>query len=117
QAGPGVEPALRGPTASLPPATDAIEPPPAPMLATSTEGTRMSAPPKVTSLVMRGDPSTTTPTSKLVPPTSIVSTLRRPRRVPAMPPATTPEAGPDKGVETGWLASAAAVAAPPPLVV
>ena len=60
------------------------------------ECTRMSAPATEMSARMMGCPSTITPTSKLVPPMSVVSTLRMPICAPMACEPMTPAAGPEK---------------------
>ena len=72
QMGPGVAPALSGPTRRSPASsTNAMEPPPAPMVCTSTIGTWMgTAYSTSSSELTAGTPPRTSPTSQLVPPMS-----------------------------------------------
>ena len=77
-AGPGSAPAERGPTRKMPPgSTYAIEPPPAPIVSTSTIGIIAWYGPTFVSsrCFMRRRPSCASPMSADVPPTSSVMTL------------------------------------------
>ncbi len=77
-AGPGSAPAERGPTRKMPPeSTYAIEPPPAPIVSTSTIGIIAWYGPTFVSsrCFMRRRPSCASPMSADVPPTSRVMTL------------------------------------------
>ena len=66
-------PALCGPTRSAPPPSNhAIEPPPAPMVWTSTEGMEMGSVSRRFALVIGIERPGSTHTSKLVPPVSMV---------------------------------------------
>ena len=100
--GPGIAPALSGPTVRMPAAfTRAIDPPPAPMVWMSIIGTRTGRPyPISLSAVTAGRPSRITPTSKLVPPMSQLITFRCPARRATWAAAFTPAAGPDIRVLT-----------------
>src|SRR5207253_2140662 len=97
QAGPGTAPALCGPTFSCMVARSiqAMLPPPAPIEATSVTGRTVWYLPKTGRPLTSGSPSTTRPTSKLVPPTSVVITLGKPSTCPSAAAPTTPPAGPD----------------------
>src|SRR3954454_10839398 len=70
-------------------------PPPAPIDATSVTGRTVWYLPKTGRALTSGSPSTTRPTSKLVPPTSVVITLGKPSTCPSAAAPTTPPAGPD----------------------
>ncbi len=78
-----------------PKVTEAMLPPPAPIDATSIDGTRMSAPASAMSDRRIGLPATITPTSKLVPPISVVSTFGVLRRSDRTSEPITPAAGPE----------------------
>src|ERR1019366_5264504 len=107
QAGPGSARALSGPTRRRPPgSTHAIEPPPAPMLRTSTEESPVRWPangsPSHVSLVNTRSPSRTRLTSKLVPPVSQTITSPLPVSVPAtVRAATGASEGPERTDHSG----------------
>jgi hypothetical protein len=72
-AGPGSAPAERGPTRSAPPlSAEAIEPPPADTVCTSTVGCRIGTPATTDPVVVCTSPPTIGATSVLVPPMSKV---------------------------------------------
>ena len=77
---PGSAPALSGPTRSMPASSiSASEPPPAPMVCTSTIGTWIGmAYSSSSSEETSGTPSSISATSELVPPISYVMTLAKP---------------------------------------
>ena len=109
--GPGLAPALAGPTLSTPPSSmRAMEPPPAPMAVTSTEGKLMTM---LNSMFHSGRisarPRRESETSALVPPTSrtITSGLSasRPMAAPAItpaPPAPTGRCAPGCAAPPRW---------------
>jgi hypothetical protein len=70
-------------------------PPPAPIEATSVTGSTVWYLSKTGRALTSGSPSTTRPTSKLVPPTSVVITFGKPSACPSAAAPTTPPAGPD----------------------
>jgi hypothetical protein len=72
-----------------------MEPPPAPIDCASIECTRISAPATEISERMIGLPDTITPTSKLVPPMSMVTMLSKPACAPVAREPITPPAGPE----------------------
>jgi len=94
QAGPGTEPALRGPTRNpKPPSTQAIEPPPAPIVTMSSVGASNGYGPIRLRLVSSGAPLEISDTSALVPPMSRVIRFWIPQLAasalaPMMPPIT-----------------------------
>ena len=88
-------------------------PPPAPIVCTSTIGTRKGYRPSRPSHPVSMRPPRTSATSKLVPPMSTVTTSRNPAASPATWPATTPAAGPDSTVPTGRSTDARAEVIPP----
>ena len=113
---PASAPALRGPTRN-PPAgsTNAIEPPPAPIVCTSSIGTSSGYPPTHVSRA-EASPipcSVTIPMSADVPPMSNVISRRRSASAPAHCPPRTPAAGPDSSRVTGRSAALCTLARPP----
>ena len=94
--------------------TQAMEPPPAPMVEISIIGVRITMPKSiVVCAVTTGRPPLTTATSKLVPPTSPVSTSSRPTPPAIAAAAPTPAAGPDSAVRTGKRRAASTLITPP----
>ena len=119
-AGPGMAPAERGPTRKMPPESMyAIEPPPAPIVSTSTIGIIAWYGPTFVSsrCFMRSLPSCARPMSADVPPTSSVITFGSPATRPAQMPPTTPAIGPDINRLTGRVLAACGVATPAALVI
>ena len=110
---PGPGPGAAGPaTCSAPPASrSAIEPPPAPMVCTSSDGSRIGNPATRRSPAGAGRPPSTRQTSVLVPPMSKVTASSNPAPRAAAAAAMTPPAGPDSNKATGR--SAASVARAP----
>ena len=100
----------------MPPAsTYAIEPPPAPIVSSSTIGiiawywpTRVSS-----RWRMRTSPPGATPMSADVPPTSRLITPGAPAARPAQMPPISPAIGPEKSVETGLSVALCSVSTPP----
>ena len=113
--GPGREPALSGPTwSSLPASTWAIDPPPAPIVVISIIGVRMTRPKSmVVCAASAVSPSTTSDTSKEVPPRSPVMTSGKPAAFAMAAAAITPAAGPDRAVRTGRRRAVAVDMTPP----
>ena len=112
--GPGLEPALRGPTWICPSGeTHATLPPPAPTVFMSTCGTLSGMLPMRLSTVTRSSPSWTRHTSVLVPPMSQVMTPPKPAAFAAPTPAVTPPAGPESTVWTGVRRARASGMTPP----
>ena len=84
-----------------------MEPPPAPIVSTSTIGIIAWYGPTLVSsrCFMRSRPSCARPMSADVPPTSSVMTFGSPDTRPAQMPPTTPAMGPDMSRLTGrWIA-------------
>ena len=115
QIGPGEAPALSGPTCRSPASlTNAMEPPPAPMVWTSTIGTWMGIAYSTSrSELTAGTPPRMSPTSQLVPPMSQVITFSKPAPAAVYAAAITPEAGPDMTVFTAASAATRAETVPP----
>ena len=89
-------------------------PPPAPTVCTSTMGTWIGMPCSSSiSAVTAGTPSSTRPTSALVPPVSKVIRSRHPAARPMAAAAMTPEAGPESTVLTAFAAAERAETLPP----
>ena len=61
-----------------------------------------------------GWPSTIRPTSKLVPPMSLVMMFLKPSRSPSFCEASTPPAGPEVSRLAAWNAASRAGSTPPP---
>src|SRR5207245_2964242 len=100
RAGPGRAPPERGPTRSAPPSsTQAIEPPPALTVCTSTMGHLMGTPATTDSVVICRAPATTGATSVLVPPISKVRKSWYPLASATKAAPTTPPAGPERRQE------------------
>ena len=76
-------------------------------------GTPATAPPRS----MSGSPSSTRPTSALVPPMSIVSARSKPAARAAAAAPITPPAGPESASDAAWRAASAAARTPPPDVI
>ena len=99
--GPGEAPALRGPTLKAPlPSTQAMLPPPAPMVFISSIGWRRGYFAILPSLDRTGLPLSTREMSQLVPPMSRVMRSMRSLSLPAWTPPITPAAGPERTVDT-----------------
>ena len=100
--GPGIAPALSGPTRSAPPASrQTIEPPPAPTVWMSTIGSRIGKPPTVRSAVRSALPPTTSDTSVEVPPMSKAIAFSIPARSATRPAPTVAAGGPGDEHERG----------------
>ena len=93
--------------------TWAIEPPPAPIDSTSTEGARTGNSPTFVSRVIVGVPSRQTATSVEVPPMSKVRMLSKPERFATNDAPPTPPAGPERTVCTGISIAASTLIRPP----
>ena len=91
----------------------AIEPPPAPMVCTSSDGNRTVNPPTSRSAAGAGAPPRIRQTSVDVPPMSKVTASANPLAAAAAAPARTPPAGPDSSSEAGSSAASAAGSSPP----
>ena len=89
-----------------------MDPPPAPIVWTSSEGSRTGRPPIVRSAAGSGRPSTTRHTSVLVPPMSNVTASGKPAATAAAAPARTPPAGPDRRSAAGSSAASTAGSKP-----
>src|SRR3954447_2758346 len=112
--GPGLAPALRGPTLRVPSGeSHAIDPPPAPTVTTSIIGILLGYAPTVPSVVSAGCPSTTTVTSVDVPPPSNVTTWANPAACATTAAPSAPAAGPDSTVVIGWCTTSSADSTPP----
>ena len=113
-AGPGLEPALSGPTFNTPKSSiHAIEPPPSPIEVTETVGTKIGNSPTISPLLYAGAPSKITATSALVPPTSKLSTCERPILLATFDAPITPAAVPDNNIEIGSRLPSSADITPP----
>src|SRR3954466_10876542 len=112
--GPGSAPADLGPTLSVPSGEiQAMDPPPAPTVTTSTIGIFEGYAPTEPSVVIVGSPPSTTLTSVEVPPPSQVSTLSNPARPQMSAAPSAPAAGPDSTVVIGWCTTSSADSTPP----
>ena len=100
---------MRAPPAS----TAAIEPPPAPMVCTSSDGMRIGSPATDRSPAGSGAPPCTRHTSVLVPPMSKVTASGQPLATAEAAAARTPPAGPLSSSAAGIRAPSSRVARPP----
>lgn len=103
QAGPGLAPALSGPTTTAPPATRAIEPPAPPTASTRGVGSRTSTPARLQLTVCGSRASSMIPMSMLVPPMSTVIASRSPRRSARARAPWIPLTGPELWVSSAWV--------------
>ena len=112
--GPGTAPALCGPTRRLPPeSSQAIEPPPAPIVCTSTLGRRSGIESISVKFVSSGTPSRMSAMSVLVPPMSKLTTFFRPSERAQLAAPTTPPARPDRTVFALWVLAIFGLSRPP----
>jgi hypothetical protein len=94
--------------------TKAIDPPPAPIVVISIIGVRTTRPKSIAVCAASAVcPSAISETSKLVPPTSPVTTFGNPADVAMCAAAITPAAGPDSAVRTGRAFAISTVITPP----
>jgi len=97
----------------VPGSSQAIDPPPAPIEATSITGRTVWYLPNTGVPVITGSPSTTRPTSKLVPPTSVVTMFGVPISWPSAAAPITPPAGPEASSDTARSLASSAEVTPP----
>ncbi len=91
----------------------AIDPPPAPIVCTSSDGNRTVNPPTSRCAAGAGDPSTMRHTSVEVPPMSKVTASGKPLAAATAAPARTPPAGPESSRAAGSSAASTAAMSPP----
>ena len=113
-AGPGIAPALRGPTRNAPPSsTHPMLPPPADTVSTTTRGSAIGTPATSPPASTTGSPSRTSPASALVPPMSIVNASLKPARRATYAAPTTPPAGPESASAAALFMASLPLRIPP----